>query len=226
MARGVQRFTVVLSHRHLDHVAGTAAFVGAEVIANHRTQALLTQNQAGIEDGSFRGPPVICPLIPPDRVFSGEMRLRVGTRHVTLIECNIHSDDATVLWLPEERLLLAGDTVEDTVTYVGAPEAFSDHLRDLDRLAALHPLAVLPAHGDPEVIARGGYGPGIMAAMQRYIRWLQHLAQEPELAAVPLREIIAADLTAGVLHYFAPYEDVHRQNVARCQALWQAGPKV
>ncbi len=226
VARGVRRLTVVLSHWHLDHVAGTAAFPGAEIVANRKTLAHLTQARAGIEDGTFHGLPAICPLILPDRVFSGELRLTVGTRQVTLIECNIHSDDATVLWLPEERLLLAGDTVEDTVTYVGAPEDFADHLRDLDRLAGLHPVAVLPNHGDPEVIARGGYGPGIMAAMQRYIRWLQRLAQEPQLAATPLRDIIARDLTAGILHYFAPYEAVHQQNVARCLALWHAGAKV
>ncbi|MEO6301329.1 MAG: MBL fold metallo-hydrolase, partial [Paracoccaceae bacterium] len=40
-ARGVRRFTVVLSHWHLDHVAGTAAFPGVEVIANHKTRAHL-----------------------------------------------------------------------------------------------------------------------------------------------------------------------------------------
>ena len=218
-ARGVRRFTVVLSHWHLDHVAGTAAFAGAEVIANHRTIAHLTQAKAGIEAGSLHGDPVICPLILPDRGFSTELRLRVGARHVTLIQCNIHSDDATVLWLPEDRLLLAGDTVEDCVTYVGEPERFAEHLRDLDRLAALQPVAVLPNHGSAEVIARGGYGAAILGATQDYIRWLQRLKTAPELAETPLRQVIAAGLAAGVLHYFAPYEAVHRQNVARSLAL-------
>ena len=218
-ARGVRRFTVVLSHWHLDHVAGTAAFPWVEVIANHKTFDHMTQHRAGIEDGSFHGEPAIRPLILPDRLYSGELRLRVGTRHVTLIEANIHSDDATLLWLPEERLLLAGDTVEDCVTYVGEPENFASHLRDLDRLSALHPVAVLPNHGAAEVIARGGYGAGILAATQDYIRWLQRLKAEPELAETPLRQVIAAGLQAGDLHYFAPYEAVHAQNVARCLAL-------
>ena len=225
-ARGVRRVRVVLSHWHLDHVAGTAAFAhafpGLEVIANRRTQAHLQARQSAIEAGTDHGPPAICPLVLPDVVYSGEMRLRVGTRHVTLIEANIHSDDATVLWLPDERILLAGDTVEDCATYVGAPAEFATHLADLARLAALNPLRVLPCHGDPKVIAAGGYGAGLLAATARYIAWLQRLEREPGLAGTGLREVIAEDLAAGTLHWFEPYEAVHRQNIERTVAHFRA----
>ena len=224
LARGVTRLRVVLSHWHLDHVAGTAAFAGVEVIANARTQAHLRRRQAAIEDGTEHGWPPIMPLILPDLTFSGEMRLKVGSRHVTLIEANIHSDDATVLWLPDEAILLAGDTVEDCVTYVAEPAGFATHLADLDRLVALHPKAVLPCHGDPDVIAAGGYSVDLLAATARYIRWLQRLRQQPELAATPLREVIADDVTRGTLRYFARYNAVHDQNVTRTLALLNVAP--
>jgi cyclase len=222
-ARGVTRIMVVLSHWHLDHVAGTAAFAGAEVIGNRRTLAHLRDHQTAIEDGSFHGLPAICPLVLPDRVFSGEMRLRVGNRPVTLIEANIHSDDATVLWMPDEGILLAGDTVEDCVTYVGAPAEFAIHLVDLERLANLGPRWVLPCHGDPQIIAAGGYGVDLIRATQRYIRWLQRLEGEPHLAATPMRAVINDDLVAGTLRHFAPYEAVHARNIERCLALWHPG---
>jgi cyclase len=112
------------------------------------------------------------------------------------------------------------------VTFVGEPEQFAAHLHDLDRLAALQPVAVLPNHGAPEVIAQGGYGAGILPATQDYIRWLQNLKAAPELAETPLRQVIGPALAARVLRYFAPYEEVHRQNVARSLALWQSDPKV
>lgn len=223
VARGVRRIRVVLSHWHLDHVAGTAAFTaafaGCEIIANRRTLAHLAGRRAAIEAGTDHGPPAICPLVLPDVVFSGEMRLRVGARHVTLIEANIHSDDATVLWLPDEAILLAGDTVEDCSTYVGEPADFALHLAELDRLVALGAKVVLPCHGDPAVIAAGGYGPGLLDATGRYIRWLQRLRQEPGLRDTPLRDVIAGDLAAGTLRWFAPYEAIHRQNIARTLAL-------
>lgn len=217
-ARGVRNFTVVYSHWHLDHVAGTAAFPGAEVIANARTAAHLARHRAGIEDGSFHGPPAIDPLVLPTRTFAGELAFRFGAHEVRLVEANIHSDDATVLWLPGPGILLAGDTVEDCVTYVDEPADFATHLAGLDRLAALRPRHVLPDHGSERIIAAGGYGAGIIPATQRYLRWLMGLAGDPARAGTPLRDVIGADLTAGTLEWFAPYEDIHAQNVTRALA--------
>lgn len=211
---------MILSHWHLDHVAGTAVFADCPVIANARTAAHLTRHRAAIEDGSLKGLPVIAPLILPDQIFSGQMTLDFAGTKVVLIEANIHSDDATLLWLPESGILLAGDTVEDSVTYVGEPADFATHLADLDRLAALHPRFVLPNHGDADRIAAGGYDAGLLAATQSYIRWLQGLQHDPARAELPLSEVIAADLASGALSYFAPYEVVHQQNIRRTLALW------
>jgi cyclase len=215
---GARRFTVVLSHWHLDHVAGTAVFPGAEVIANAKTAAHLRAGLTGIEAGTSKGMPAINPLILPTQVFSGEMVLWVGDLEVYLIEANIRSDDATVLWLPGDGILLAGDTVEDCVTYVGEPEHFATHLVDLDRLAALKPRFVLPNHGAAERIAAGGYEASIVPATQRYVRWLMRLRDAPALADTPLRKIIANDLASGALIWFEPYEEVHRDNVECCLA--------
>lgn len=216
--RGVRRFTTVLSHWHLDHVAGTEVFADGPVIANARTLAHLTTHRAAIEDASHHGLPAIAPLILPDRIFDDRMSLTLGRRRVELITANIHSDDATLLWLPEEGLLLAGDTVEDSVTYVGAPEDFDLHLQDLARLEALRPRRILPNHGAPQVIAEGGYGPGILGATARYIRWLRDLPRDPSRATLPLQEVIGPDLAQGNLTYFAPYERVHAQNIRRSLA--------
>ena len=216
---GVTKFTVVLSHWHLDHVAGSAAFPGAEVIANARTAAHLHANRAGIEDGSFHGAPAIMPLVLPTQEFSGQMHLMIGDIRVDLIEANIHSDDATVVWLPGSRILLAGDTVEDCVTYVGAPQDFAIHLADLGRLIALDPLFVLPNHGAREVIAAGGYGPAILGDTVNYIGWLQRLPVAPDAASEEMAVAIAPALAAGTALFYAPYEAVHRQNMARVRAL-------
>jgi hypothetical protein len=106
------------------------------------------------------------------------------------------------------------------VTYVGAPADFAQHLADLDRLAALEPRHVLPNHGDAGVIARGGYPAEILHATQRYIRWLQGLEATPATAHRPFAEVIAADVASGTLQYFAPYAEVHAQNIRRCLELW------
>jgi cyclase len=211
--RGATRFTVVLSHWHLDHVAGTEAFVDSPVISNERTAEHLRAKRAAIEAGTLEGPPAISPLVMPTRTFAGRETLRAGGETVELIAVNVHSDDATVLWLPERRLLLCGDTMEDTITYVGEPDQFDAHLRDLERLRGLDPHRILPAHGDPDRIAAGGYTAGLNDATRSYIRLLQRMPSEPELREVPLRELIADSLGAGPLLYFEPYEAVHLENI-------------
>lgn len=220
-AEGAREIAVALSHWHLDHVAGTEAFADCEVISTERTAEHLRRRREAIEAGTLEGPPGISPLVLPTRTFSGRLELRIGGTPLELLEVDVHSDDAAVLWLPETRTLLAADTVEDTVTYVGEPRGFPNHLRDLDRLLALEPAAVLPAHGDPEVIAGGGYGPGLLRGTQEYIRFLRRLRDEPELREEPLAELLAPALEAGWVRYYEPYEAVHRENVAT--VLGEAG---
>jgi cyclase len=210
---GVRRFSVVLSHHHLDHIAGTSVFADSEVIACDRTAEHLARDRAAIEAGALEGPPSIDPLVLPTSVFSGRLTLEVGQTHVELLQTNIHSDDATVAWLPEQRLLLCGDTMEDTVTYVDQPESLALHRANLDELRDLAPERVLPNHGDPDVIASGGYPPSLIRATQEYIAALERCRTDVALRDVPLRELIAEPLSDGSLRYFAAYEDVHRRNV-------------
>jgi glyoxylase-like metal-dependent hydrolase (beta-lactamase superfamily II) len=213
--RGARRYTVVLSHWHLDHVAGTAAFADCEVLANVRTAAHLSRRRDAIEAGTLEGPPAIAPLVLPTRTFD-ERETVLG---VELLTFEIHSDDATVLWLPEQRLLLCGDTMEDTVTYVDEPERFDAHLLDLERLREAAPRAILPNHGDPEAIAAGGYPAALIDATADYIRFLQRAAGDPEAASHPLREVLEGLPHADALRYFEPYEAVHRHNLATVQNL-------
>jgi cyclase len=212
-AEGIRRFTVLLSHWHLDHLAGNTAFRDCEILATARTAELLAEHREAIEDGRHEGPPGVCPLILPTRTFEERAELRVGKRRLEAIHVNVHSDDAAVLWDPAARLLLAGDTVEDTVTYVEEPQNFGAHLRDLDRLFELDPAFVIPSHGADHVLGAGGYDPSIIRATQDYIRLLERMPSEPELRELPLRELLAERIAAGDLHYFGPYERVHRENV-------------
>jgi cyclase len=224
-ARGARRFTVVLGHWHLDHVAGTAAFADCEVLANVRTDAHLREHREAIEAGTYEGPPAISPLLLPTRTFDGREALMLGAGGdgalaVELLTYDIHSDDQTLVWLPGRGLLICGDAMEDTVTYVGEPERTDAHLRDLDRLRGLGPRTILPCHGHPETIAAGGYPPAFFDATEAYLRLLLGTtdpdpAVDPDgLAERPLRELLPHLPGAEALRYFEPYERIHRHNLA------------
>ena len=152
-------------------------------------------------------------MVLPTRTFRDRETVTVGSTEVELTHCGIHSDDATVLWRAEDALLFAGDTMEDTVTYVTEPDELSTHVAELERLRELGPRLILPNHGDPDVIAAGGYGPGLIDATQEYVGMLIRLRDEPELERTPLRDLVARPLADGAITWFAPYEAVHRENV-------------
>lgn len=219
IARGVTRFTVVLSHWHLDHVAGTQVFADCEIISNKKTLGHLSKHQEDIQDGTLEGLPAISPLILPNKTFEGAMTLNIGTLAVELIEANIHSDDATVVWIKDQSILLAGDTMEDTVTYVAEPAGFGVHLSELARLARLGAQHILPNHGRPEVVRSGGYDDGLIKAQQQYIAMLQRCRLDPDLRAKPLEDLIAPSLSQGWVEMFEPYREVHEENLRAVMAL-------
>lgn len=211
--QGIRKFTVLLSHWHLDHVAGNGVFADCEILASLRTHELLSRHREAIEAGSLEGPPPIKPLVMPTRLLPERTSLTVGSIEVDLIPVEIHSEDATVVWLPEQRLLFAGDTVEDTISYVMEPERLDTHLVELERLGELGASCILPNHGSAERIAGGGYSDGLIRATQDYIQSLLLIRRDPTTSNATLRELIAHSLDAGWVSYFPPYEQVHRENV-------------
>jgi cyclase len=210
---GAERIRVVLSHWHLDHIAGNEVFADVEMIAQRRTLAHLRANAAAIEAGTASGPPAIRPLVLPGTVFDERLPLEVGRLHVDLLHADIHSDDAALMVIPQHGLLFAGDTLEDTVTYVDEPQRLPAHLAELERVGRLAIDRILPNHGDPDVIADGGYPIRLIAATRRYITDLLRCPADARLREIDLREFVSQQLADGELHYFAPYEGVHRANV-------------
>jgi len=215
---GVTEITVLLSHHHLDHVAGTQIFADCPIWSTLKTSRHLERLKTAIEDGTHHGPPAINPLILPDHTFEGSMQLRIGVLTLDILEFDIHSDDEALVWIADRRILLAGDALEDTVTYVAAPGNLSVHLREIDRLKGLAPLHILPNHGDPSRIAAGGYGVGLCDATKAYISILLDIAAGLASPDTPLAELINASLQSGELIWFEAYERVHRQNVAKVLA--------
>jgi hypothetical protein len=120
--------------------------------------------------------------------------------------------------LPEEAILLAGDTLEDTVTYISEPESLETHLVELERLRRLGASHIYPNHGDPLILESSGYGEGLIRATQNYTQDLLRVPSEPALAELDLASFVADSLAADQITYYEPYEQVHQSNLelGRC----------
>jgi cyclase len=206
---GVRDMRLVISHWHTDHVAGNVVFSDCEIIANRFTEEAMIANREDLENND----PPIKPLIMPNRIFDTELELKVGETVVQLRHLDIHSYDETVALLPQSGVLLAGDTLEDTVTYVSEPDRLEQHLVDLGRMESWEFDRILPNHGTVERIASGGYGREFITATRLYVEKLLRLGSEPELAEQDMQTFAAEALATGGVEYFEAYEPVHATNV-------------
>jgi glyoxylase-like metal-dependent hydrolase (beta-lactamase superfamily II) len=211
---GVRTIRVVLSHWHKDHIAGNAVFSDCEIIALTLTAEKLKENRKKIENAN----PPISPVVMPATLFDGRLELTVGRRRIELHHFAIHSADGNVIWLPEERLLLAGDTLEDTVTYVSEAAEIGTHIAELARMRSWPIYKILPAHGDAERIASGGYEPDLIDANRAYLRRMAGAIAAGHEIDPSLKSFVEEEIASGAVLYFAPYEEVHASNIAAVKA--------
>lgn len=88
-------------------------------------------------------------LVPADSVFDGELSLAGSARGVQLIALGpAHTRGDVAVWLPAERVLAAGDIVEDAYPWVENAD-IAGWARALERMEELGPAIVLPGHGSP-----------------------------------------------------------------------------
>lgn len=221
---GVRRFVLVNSHWHLDHIGGNAVYADSLRIASEGTRAKLAMKREAIEAGTEEGPPAIRPLALPDLGITADTTIMVGKVRVLLRPIAIHSADGLVIELPDDKLLLAGDTLEDTATFVAEPQSIPQQYRNLGAMRGWGFTKILPNHGNPAVIAAGGYGLGLIDATRAYIRALVEHAHDADFQKQPLASFVSEAVKRGDVSLWWPYRDAHANNLAVVAKAWKDQP--
>ncbi|HXG79368.1 MAG TPA: MBL fold metallo-hydrolase [Methyloceanibacter sp.] len=221
---GVRKFTVVLSHWHLDHVAGNEAFADCPIIATTLTHEALARRKVDIEAGKVWGPPAIAPLIFPSILFDDRLRLRVGEIDVELRRKNIHSVDGCVAYLPQDKILLAGDTLEDPLTYMIEVDRLAEHVSELEEMKRWDIVKIFPNHGAPEVIAKGGFDTSLIDAAIAYVTKVLSRTHDADFLQGPMEDYIGLEAAKGVVHPIEAYREVHAQNLKLVCEYWKDKP--
>ncbi|HEX9993458.1 MAG TPA: alkyl sulfatase dimerization domain-containing protein [Acidimicrobiales bacterium] len=162
--------TVVFTHGHIDHVFGVERYeaeadeagrprpvvVAHEALPARFDRYRLTAGYNGVINGrQFRMPGYQWPTAYryPDRTYRDELVLDVGGRRVELHHGRGETDDATWVWVPDERTLFAGDFVIWSVPNCGNPQKVQRYPLEwavaLRRMASLDAEVLLPGHGLP-----------------------------------------------------------------------------
>jgi cyclase len=218
---GVRKFTVVLSHWHLDHIAGNIVFDDCDIIATARTHEALERQKSEIEAGKVWGPPGITPLRLPNVLFEDRKDLTVGDIALELRRKNIHSIDGCVVHLPGDGILLAGDTLEDPLTYMIEVENLPEHLRELKEMKRWDIAKILPDHGHPDVIKNGGFDTTLIDATIDYVSKVLTRAHDADFLQGSMEDYLADSAAKGWLTPFEPYREVHEQNLKLVHDYWK-----
>jgi cyclase len=211
---GIRHFAVVNSHWHLDHVGGNAVYADVDRISTQKTRLRLTAKQAAIEAGTEWGPPAVSPLVVPNICITADTTYFVEDIEVELRPVNIHSEDGLVLYLPSDRILLAGDTLEDTLTFIVEPEQIPVQYKNLLAMKQWSIDRILPNHGNPEVIAKGGYQTTLIDATRDYLRRMVERAHDPDYLEGSLDSYVHDSVSKGWVSIWWAYREAHEANLA------------
>ncbi|WP_180683197.1 MBL fold metallo-hydrolase [Tepidicella baoligensis] len=147
---------VVLTHYHAVRVLGASAYQPQQILASQDTYDLIVErgeqdkaSEIGRFPRLFRNLETVPEgLTWPTMTFTGKMTLWLGKLEVQLLQLGRgHTKGDTVVWLPQERTLLAGDLVEFDATPYAGDAYFQDWPQTLDNIAKLKPLALVPGRG-------------------------------------------------------------------------------
>ncbi len=146
---------VVLSHYHAVRVLGASGYPAHSIICSDVTRELIAErgqqdmdSEIGRFPRLFRGRDGIPGLTWPTHTFHGRMTLWLGEREAQIIHVGrAHTTGDTIVWLPRERVLFAGDTVEFGATPYCGDAHFADWPSTIARLRELGAEKMVPGRG-------------------------------------------------------------------------------
>lgn len=174
---------LVVTHYHADHIYGLQAFqaVGASITAHRGGQAYLHSDTAALRLQASREE--LAPwiddktrLVPADRWIDGPTRFTLGGVDFVLQPLGpAHTPEDLVVFLPQTRVLLAGDIVfRGRIPFVGQADS-GRWIEALDRLIGFDAGIIVPGHGPASSTAQSD--------LKLTRDYLQHLRQTMAEAA-------------------------------------------
>jgi cyclase len=203
--------TLINTHHHGDHTNGNYQFREATIIAqrNCRTEMLAT-GLPGERTARTWEPPLWgeLELVPPSVTFDDRLELFSGEHRceVRFAGTPAHTTSDSIVWLPEQSVLFAGDLLFNGGTPFILGGSLAGAIEAGEVLAGLHARTIVPGHGPI-------CGPEVIAEVLGYLRFVEQLARQTVDADVsPLEAARQSDLGdyAGLLDSERIVANLHR----------------
>jgi glyoxylase-like metal-dependent hydrolase (beta-lactamase superfamily II) len=184
---------LLLTHYHAVRTLGASAFDARWVVAHARTDRWIRERGEADWESEYRRFPrlfkdaeSIPGLTLPTLVFEDEVCVDFAGRDVELRWLGgAHTVGDAVAWLPQERILFAGDIVEANAAPYMGDACIREWLRTLERVEALQPEALVPGRGP---VLRGDEVRTALAQMYDYVTILWGTVSEAHMRRASLKE--------------------------------------
>ena len=197
--------TLVNTHAHLDHTFGNYLFSDDAVIVGHANcRAEILHDAPELPARARQMFPSVdwgdVEVVAPSLTFEERLSLYAGQLELQLIYVSpAHTNTDVIVWLPERKVVIAGDIVFHKGTPFALMGSVAGWLDALERVRALGAETIIPGHGPVA-------GPEVLDDVADYLRFVQQAAQAgAEAGASPLE--VARDLDLG---RFAEWTDSER----------------
>jgi glyoxylase-like metal-dependent hydrolase (beta-lactamase superfamily II) len=161
-----RQLLVINTHADYDHCWGNSLFASpgglfpAPIIGHERMLQRLRSQQTATylyeqQQADQRFTNVY--LVEPTLTFSDRMRIDGGDLTLELLPTPGHTEDHISIWVPQLRVLLAGDAAEYPIPYVEDAASLPILRASLARLIELNAAHVLPCHGgtiSPDILTQ------------------------------------------------------------------------
>ena len=182
---------LTLTHFHPEHGWGAQAFAGAAVIVYNRVQREELEEKFGpfVELFSSFGPEIAelladVELVRPHIVYEDAAELDLGGVTVQLSYHEpAHTRGDQLILLPSERVLFAGDLVENRFFPILPDEDAhgSKWIALLERMQALEPAIVVPGHGEVG-------GAALIEEVRAYLDYVRSRVEESRSGGMSLED--------------------------------------
>jgi len=162
---------LVNTHFHGDHVFGNGVFAPqATIVAHELTRVEMIEAGPGLRN---LWPDVDwgdTPIVPPTVTFRDAVTVYAGDTRLEVMHVGpAHTTNDSVIWVPDKRILFAGDVLMSGVTPFCLMGSVAGSLQAIERLRALDPETIVPGHGHVG-------GKELLDQNESYLLWLQQLA--------------------------------------------------
>lgn len=151
----------IYTHGHLDHIGGAKPFVdaGAQIIGHENVPTRLDryrmlEEQINIVNSiqfhiDIRG--MRRQFVYPTVTYRERYDVELGGRRIELFHGKGETDDCTLVWVPDARVIFAGDLFTWVFPNIGNPLKIVRYEKEwfeaLERVRDLRPAAMVPGHG-------------------------------------------------------------------------------